>query len=87
MSQAGDTRQIREGSYLHIHEAASNAGGKASEVMDYAKFLEKISRQMCDIYAKRSKLNADEIYELMARKEWLMVCHEALALGFVDEIV
>lgn len=87
ISQAGDVRQIREGSYLHIHEASWGSIGKASEMMDAAKFIERLSKDIAKIYAKRSTMSVDEIYENMARKEWFLNADEALALGFIDAIV
>lgn len=87
IAQAGDHRQIREGSYLHIHEASWGAIGKASEMRESADHVEAISRDIAKIYAKKSTMTADEIYERMLRREWWMGAEEALKLGFVDEVV
>lgn len=87
LAQAGDTRQIREGSYLHLHEAAWGSSGKAHEMKEAAEYVEKISKDISKIYAKRSKMSAAEIYDRFHRREWYLDCKEALKVGFVDEIV
>lgn len=86
--QAGDVRQIRKNSYLHIHEVSSGAIGKASEMMESAVFAEKLTREIAEIFASRGAVKtANEIYDRMVGKEWWMNAEEALAEGFVDEIV
>ena len=85
--QAGDVRQIREDSHLHLHEALSMAGGNSSEIADAAALLEKLTRQMVEIYARKSSLTADEIHDRIKRQDWWLTAEEALAVGFVDEVI
>ena len=87
LAQAGDTRQIREGSYLHLHEASYGVIGKAHEMREAAEQTEKITHDMARLYAKRSALSADEIYENLHRKEWWLNAEEAFEIGFVDLIL
>ena len=85
--QAGDVRQIRKDSYIHLHEAASMGQGKASELSDQAQLLERLTKQLLQIYADRSVLTYDEIFEKVNRQEWWLSAREALEVGFVDEII
>ena len=84
--QAGDERLIGAESRLHIHEPASLGVGKASEIGDEYQLLQSMFAQMCEIYARRSALSADEIRERTERHEWWLTAHEAVELGFADRI-
>ena len=85
--QAGDVRQIRKDSYIHLHEAASMGQGKASELSDQAQLLERLTKQLLQIYDDRSVLSYGEIFEKVNRQEWWLSAREALEVGFVDEII
>lgn len=85
--QAGDVRQIREDSHLHLHEALAGGQGNASDLTDVAELLTRLTRQMVEIYARRSILTADAIHDRIKRQDWWLSAEEALAVGFVDEII
>ena len=61
--------------------------GNSSEIADAAELLERLTKQMVDIYARRSMLEASEIYERIRRQEWWLTAAEALEVGFVDEVI
>lgn len=82
--QAGDTRIIGNRSYLHLHEVSTGALGKASDLKDVADLAKRLTRDACDIYAERSTLSSDDIYDRMERQELYLSAHQALELGFVD---
>lgn len=84
--QAGDSRIIGPKSWLHLHEVSSGTIGKASEMMDEAELAKRLTRQACDIYAERSNLTSDQVWELMYRKEVWLTSEQALEYGFVDFI-
>ena len=63
------------------------AVGKASEMRESADYVERISKDISKIYAKRSTMTASEIYDRMHRREWWLSAEEALSISFVDEIV
>lgn len=90
IAQAGDVRQIRKHSYLHIHEVSYGSIGKGSEIQDAADYCEKLTRDMAKIYADRAKkrgVTANWIYEKISRREWWLNAEEALEYRFVDEII
>lgn len=85
--QAGDHRQMRQGSYLHIHEASGWTAGKTFEIRDTATLMKRLTEQIAKIYAERSTLTAEAIFERMDRKEWYLDAQEALDFKFIDEII
>jgi ATP-dependent protease ClpP protease subunit len=90
IAQAGDVRQIRKHSYLHIHEVSYGSIGKGSEIKDAADYCEKLTRDMTKIYAERSnkrRVTSDWIYSKIIRQEWWLNAEEALENGFVDAII
>lgn len=84
--QFGSHRVCGRNSYIHLHEVSTGALGKASDLRDTADLAEALTRRACDIYARRSNLTSDEIYELMNRHEVWLTAEEALEHGFIDEI-
>lgn len=86
LAQAGDHRVMGPNAYLMLHPASSGAIGKVADLRTEADLTEQITRQMCDVYAERSTMSADEIYDRISRGDWWLRAEEALRLGFVDEI-
>lgn len=84
--QAGDVRAMGAESYLHIHEVATMAGGKTSEIEDEIVLMKKMESRVIDIFASRSKLTKARIKSGMKRREWWIDSTEALKLGLIDEI-
>lgn len=90
IAQAGDVRQIREHSYLHLHEVSSGAIGKMSGIKDAADYADKLTKDLMKIYANRSQnpdVTPEWMYEKVIRNEWWLDATEALERGFVDEII
>jgi ATP-dependent protease ClpP protease subunit len=91
LAQAGDHRAIRRNAYIHLHEGSGWASGKLSGQKEDVKFLEKLTFQMCKIYADRAteagvETDAAELFKEMEYKELWFNAEEALERGFVDEI-
>ncbi len=84
--QAGDHRVIGSESLLMIHEVSSFAIGKAGEIKRESVFLERVTKQFCNIMSRRSTLNPDEVFEKIQNNDWWLWPSEALELGFVDEV-
>jgi ATP-dependent protease ClpP protease subunit len=85
--QAGDVRAIRKDSYLHLHEAGSMSAGKAADLLDEAQLLVRLTEQMVRIYAERTKMPYQAIYDRITRQEWWLSAEEALEAGFVDVVI
>lgn len=85
--QFGTERVIAADSYLHLHEVSTGAIGKASDLEDTAELAKRLTRQACEIYARRSGLmTAKEIHNRIKRQEWWLDATQALELGFVDRV-
>lgn len=90
IAQAGDVRQIRQHSYLHLHEVSYGMIGKGFEIQEAAEYTDKLTRDLMRIYAERSpkrRITADWVYDRVSRKEWWLDSKEALEHGFIDEII
>jgi ATP-dependent protease ClpP protease subunit len=84
--QAADERVIGPESYLVIHEAASMAWGKASEVKEESDLLIRFNRHTENVLARRSKLTPKEIRQRSYKKDWYVNAKECKKHGFVDRI-
>jgi ATP-dependent Clp endopeptidase proteolytic subunit ClpP len=86
--QAGDHRWVGEQAWILIHRTAFGAIGKAYEIEDRVKWIERIEKRVIDIFVRRSgkKLTPQKIRKNWERKDWWLDAEEALELGVVDEI-
>lgn len=86
--QYGTERVITKSSYLHLHEVATMAWGKTSDLKDTAELAERLTRDTAALYASRSggKHTTESVMDLMRRKEIYLSAEEALAHGFVDRV-
>lgn len=86
VAQAGDVRLMGSESYLMLHEAATLAAGTASDITDKSKLLTKLTKQMAGIYARKSEMSAEEIFQKMCRTDWWVDAKTAKRLGFADKV-
>jgi ATP-dependent Clp protease protease subunit len=84
--QAGTLRIMGAETHLMIHEVSSFAIGKTFELKDEAELVDRLTQQMCQVYARKSTLTADEISARCSRRDWWLTAKEALDLGFVDMV-
>jgi ATP-dependent Clp endopeptidase proteolytic subunit ClpP len=71
---------------MMIHDASSGAVGNAASLRKTADLLEAISEDIAVIYSDRNGMDKEEVREMMMRETW-MNAREALANGFVDEVL
>nr|WP_238355935.1 ATP-dependent Clp protease proteolytic subunit [Kribbella sandramycini] len=87
MLQAGTERIIGHESRLHLHPPSSGVWGNVHEIRETYEHLEETYSRMCELYASRGKLTADEIRaEVDSRCDWYLTPQEALDAGFADSI-
>lgn len=84
--QAGDKRLVGRNAYVMIHEVASGAIGKLSELEDEYKFVKRIANRLVGILAERSTLTEKQIKGRWERKDWWLDSKEVIDLGFADEV-
>lgn len=95
--QAGDVRWVGKESYVMIHEISSGTHGKASEVADEAKLLERMGERVLGIFADRAKaageagrakdpISKTVVKRNWTRKDWYLTSDECVNYGIADEI-
>lgn len=72
------------GTYM-IHKPFGGVCGTADEMRSRADVLDKIETTLIEMYAEKTKLDAETIAEMLKKETW-MTAKEALELGFIDEI-
>lgn len=86
--QAGSRRYMHENAWLMIHEITKFSMGKTSDIQDEAKFLERMQNEcLIPILTSRSKMSPSQLKVKWKRKDWWLSSHEALELGFCDEVI
>ena len=83
---AGTKRQIADNAFVMVHNPWTKAAGNAEELRGTADLLDKIGESLVSTYVARTGLSEDEVRALLSTDTW-MSAEEALAKGFVDEII
>lgn len=73
-------------SYMMIHDPATYAQGNASALRELADKLDTLKAGMLSLYTSRTGKSDDEIWKMLT-DETLMTSEQALADGFIDEII
>ncbi len=84
--QAGDVRVASRNSVILIHEVATGASGKMTDLEDEVEFAKSLQKKLVSILAERSTMTAKQIENRWKRRDWWLSSDEALKLGFVDAI-
>jgi ATP-dependent Clp endopeptidase proteolytic subunit ClpP len=86
IAMAADKISMVKHGRMMIHDASSGAVGNAASLRKTADLLEAISEDIAVIYSDRTGMDKEEVREMMMRETW-MNAREALANGFVDEVL
>lgn len=86
LALAGRPVKMCRNALLMIHNPTVETDGDAAELRKSAEVLDKVKAQMVAAYAAKTGRRADEIAAWMDAETWFDA-DEALAAGFVDEIV
>lgn len=84
--QAGDERVVGANAHIMIHEISSISMGKASDLEDELKLVERLQEKALDILSERSSMTKAQIRRKWKRKDWWLDAGEAVELGFADRI-
>lgn len=84
--QAGDVRVASRNSVILIHEVATGASGKMTDLEDEIEFTKRLQSKLVEILAERSTMTKRQIETRWKRRDWWLDAEDALAKGFVDEI-
>ncbi len=83
---AADRVEMTSNSLFMIHSPMSNVFGNKAQMRKQINALEKVETTMLSVYKAKTNISEDDIEQMMARETWLSA-HEALELGFVDEVL
>lgn len=86
LAMAGKEIQAYGNTMMMIHDPWTYMAGNQYELREMADLLEKISGNMLDVYAGRSKVGKREMKEIMKAETWYTV-KEAKEKGFIDTIL
>lgn len=86
ISMSATRRLIQPSAFFLIHQLSSGAWGKYDELRDEMHLLDMAMETMIKFYCNKSNLSKRQIKKLLKRDSWFSA-QDALAAGFVDEIV
>ena len=76
---------MSENSLFMIHNASGGAMGESKDLQKTAEVLNKITRQLAEVYEAKTGLSQTAIQDMMDAETWLNA-QEAFDLGFIDTI-
>lgn len=85
IAMAGDRVVMPENALMMVHNPWGGAVGDADELRKIADILDKMKTSLVGIYAVKSGLERDAIWDMLSEETWLNGT-EAQALGLVDEV-
>jgi len=85
VAMVGHKIYIRENANIMIHNPSGIALGDAEEMRKMAAALDSVTESMINTYARKTKLERDEIRSLLAAETWFSP-QEAVNKGFADEV-
>ncbi|HEX6993735.1 MAG TPA: head maturation protease, ClpP-related [Gammaproteobacteria bacterium] len=83
IAMAGDRITLRAGAMMMIHDPWTIALGNADEMRDVADQLDRVARNIADIYAARTGQPVERVRELMRATSWFDG-PAAVESGFAD---
>lgn len=86
LAMAGKEIQAYSNTMMMIHDPWTYMAGNQYELREMADLLEKISGNMLDVYAGRSKVGKREMKEIMKAETWY-TAKEAKEKGFINTIL
>lgn len=85
VAMAGKTR-MAENAIMMIHRPWSGAVGDSDVMRKTGEILDKFQPTLVSAYAKKTGLADEKLNAMLAEETWLTAA-EALAMGFVDEVI
>jgi ATP-dependent Clp endopeptidase proteolytic subunit ClpP len=85
VAAAGKTIIMNRTSEFMIHNPKVEINGDANQLRSGAEQLDKIKNVLIDVYARRTSLGKEKLWELYDNETWL-TAQEAQKMGFVDDV-
>ncbi len=86
IAMAGDRVVVQPQAMIMIHDAAGVCLGNASDMVDMAALLDKISDNIAGAYAEKAGGDVAEWRQAMVKESWF-TAEEAVAAGLADEML
>ena len=86
IASAGDRIRITENSKYLVHNARTRTEGTKEDMLETYEAMKSIDEQIARTYVKRTGKDIEDLQALMIKDRY-MTAQEALAWGFVDEII
>jgi ATP-dependent Clp endopeptidase proteolytic subunit ClpP len=83
IAMAGDEIVMPQNAMMMIHNPAGVVVGQSKDMRDMAEALDKIRDAIVSSYARRTKMQSEEINALLDAETWL-TAGEAVEMGFAD---
>ena len=86
LSIVGHKRFMTPHSMMLIHQLSSSSSGKYAELQDEMENFDSIMRLVVELYQTHTKINPDELDELLRKDIWLDATR-CLEYGLVDKVI
>jgi len=88
IQQAADVRRLGKNAWYLIHEVAGSMSGTVSAQENQQAFMRKLNGQAMSMYqARGAKITPAVLKRKTKNADWYLTAEEALASGFVDEVI
>ena len=84
-AMAADKVVMRQASMMMVHNPWMMTGGESKDLRSAADTLDKIKDIMVSRYAEKTGLGEEQLSQILDEETWLTP-HEALELGFADQV-
>ena len=85
--QAGTRRVAGKNAFILLHQGSASIGGSVGDIEDDQELLKKLQTRLLTILTERSKMEPAKLKTTWNRKNVWLGSDEALAHGFVDEVL
>lgn len=85
IAMAGDLVVMPSNAMMMIHDPSTYAAGTAEDMRKQAEVLDAVKASIVSVYVQKTSRSEEEVSSWMSDERW-MSAHEAVSLGFADEI-
>lgn len=86
VAMAGDVVKMQDTAFFMIHDPSILAWGTVEDLNSAIDLLKTVKESILSAYGAKSKLPEDRLSKMMSDETW-MTAAEALANGFIDEVI
>ena len=86
IAMAGDSIKMYKNSMFMIHQARAGVYGTSKSMLKMSSLLNKVDKNIIDIYAEKTGKSVKKISELMSEETWFSTS-EAIEFGLADSVI